>query len=153
MSTLHQYRWPALAQDLAILYCPGSPIESLDEIYKGYDINEKELKALLKIPVFQELYKNALAKFKAQGTRAGQMYRAVSLAQNLTEKLYQDALDDKVEPKEALKLLELLMRSGGVLDAPQGSPTVNIQNNVGVQLPLPRGLRKLSHLEQKAVEA
>ena len=51
------------------------------------------------------------------------------------------------EAKEAVKLLELLMRSAGTLDGSTAGPTVNVQNNVGIALPIPKGINKLKHLD------
>lgn len=143
---LHQ-KWPSLALDLAVMSFPGSPVDSLDVIYQSYHIDETTLKTILRAPEFQSMYRNALNDLKAQGTRAGQIYRANTLAQALAEKMYEDAMNGTMEAKEAVKLLELLMRSAGTLDGSTAGPTVNVQNNVGIALPIPKGINKLKHLD------
>lgn len=146
--TLSQLRWPSLAQDLAVMTVPGSPITSLDAIYKTYNITEDELRDILKVPYFQQLFKNSLETFKAQGSKAGQIFRATSLSQALSEKLFTDALRGDMEAKDSLKLLELLMKGAGLFDKTDGGTQVNTQVNVGLNLPLPKGLRnhKLDHI-------
>lgn len=144
---LSQLKWPTLAQDLAIMSVPGSPIEDLSIIYDTYGITEEELKAIIEVPKFRDLFKNCLSEFKAQGSKAANIYRATSLSQTLSEKLYRDAMNSELEPKDALKLLELLYKASGQLD--KQDTQVNTQVNVGVNLPLPKGLdnKKLSHIQ------
>ena len=144
---LSQLQWPSLAQDLAIMAVPGSPIEDLGQIYSTYGLTESELKHILQVPKFQLMFKNALAGFRAQGNKAGSIYRALTLSHSLAEKLYKDAMST-MEAKDAIRLLELLMKSCGMLEK-DNMTQVNVQNNVGVQLPLPKGLanKKLAHLE------
>lgn len=145
-SILSQLRWPSLAQDLAVMTVPGSPIDDLSVIYNSYHITEDDLQQIIKIPKFQELFRRSLADFQAQGTKAGQMFRATALSQALSEKLYNDAMASELEAKDSIKLLELLMKASGILDKTPEA-TVNTQVNVGVNLPLPHGLtnQKLKH--------
>lgn len=145
---LSQLKWPNLAQDLAIMSVPGSPIDNLDIIYSTYGISAQELKDIVKIPKFRELFTNCLAEFQAQGSKAANIYRATALSQALSEKLYSDAMDDKLEAKDSLKLLELLFKASGQLDRQETQ--VNTQVNVGVNLPLPSGLsnKKLDHMKR-----
>ena len=147
MSILIQSRWPSLAQDLAIMTVPGSPIPDFNFIHQVYGTTDDELKEIIKIPEFQQMYKSELDRCKAQGSRAGQIYRFSSLSQALSEKLYRDATTGIMEAKDALKLLELLMKAAGLSD--DKSTQVNTQVNVGVALPLPKNLDnpKLKHLE------
>ena len=143
---LSKLQWPSLAQDLAIMTVPGSPIDSLDIIYSTYHIDEETLQQILKVPYFQTLFQQALSVFRAQGGKAGHMFRAGSLSQSLSEKLYSDAMSNAMEAKDMIKFLELLMKSAGILGK-DSEATVNTQVNVGVQLPLPQGLNnpKLKH--------
>ena len=145
---LSQLRWPSLAQDLAVMSVPGSPIVDLADIYSTYNIDDAELKEIIKVPKFQQLFADSLAEFKAQGSKAAQMYRAVSLSQALSEKLFRDAMGSALDAKDAIKLLELLMRASGQFD--QKETQVNTQVNVGVSLPLPNGLSnpKLNHMKR-----
>lgn len=138
--------WPSLAQDLAVMAVPGSPITDLGVIYSTYNLTEASLMSILQVPKFQMMFKEALSEFRAQGGKAGSIYRARTLSHSLAEKLYKDAMTT-MEPKDAIKLLELLMKSSGIMD--KDTPTVNTQVNVGVSLPLPKGLsnKKLAHLE------
>lgn len=144
---LSQLQWPSLAQDLAVMAVPGSPIDDLEMIYRTYHLTEEELKAIISVPKFQMMFKDALAGFRAQGNKAGSVYRALTLSHSLAEKLYKDAMST-MEPKDAIRLLELLMKSSGMLDK-EAIAQVNTQVNVGVALPLPKGLenKKLAHLE------
>ena len=144
-----QFRWPSLAQDLAVMMAPGSPITNIEQIYRTYDIDEPTLRHLLTVPKFKEMFSRALADMRSQGTRAGHLYRAQSLAQALAEQLFTAASTGKMDAKDAIKLFELLLRSGGLLDGGKEATTVNVQTNVGVALPLPQGLSnpKLNHLK------
>lgn len=152
MSVLAQHRWASLAQDLAVMQVPDTPITDFDMIYSTYDITEDELTKILVIPEFQHMYSNALEQLRSQGTKAGSIYRASTLSQSLAEKLFRDALDEKMKPAEALKLLELLYKVSGSMNNEQA--TVNTQVNVGVAIPVPAELKnhKLDHI-RGAVEA
>ena len=95
------------------------------------------------------MFSLALTDMRSQGPRAGQVYRAQSLQQALAEQLFTAASTGKMDAKDAIKLFELLLRSGGILDGGKEATTVNVQTNVGVALPLPQGLSnpKLNHLK------
>ena len=144
--TLSQLRWPSLAQDLAVLAAPGSPIDSLDQIYSSYDITEDELNALLKVPLFQKYFKAAVDELKALGSRAGAMYRAGTLAQGVSEKLYRDFLAGDIKAPDAIKFLDLLYKASGMMDKQQAQVAVQVNN--GIHLPIPVGLDnpKFNHL-------
>lgn len=149
--TLSEPRWPSLARDLAVMYAPDTPITDLSVIYSTYGIDEATLASILTVPKFQSMYRKALDEMKAQGAKAGSMYRAGTLAQALSEKLFNDASDGKMKSAEAIKLLELFLKAGGLLEKEQVAQ-VNVQNNVGISLPIPRGLtnRKLKHIDTPA---
>lgn len=141
-------KWPSLAQDLAVMTVPGSPISDLSYIYRTYGLSEADLKTVLMIPEFQELFKKELERCKALGDRAATVYRFGSLSQALSEKLFRDAISNEMETKDAIKLLELLLKASGLNE--DKTPQVNTQVNVGVTLPLPKGLsnKKLNHLPE-----
>ena len=141
-------KWPSLAQDLAIMTVPGSPITDMSYIYQTYGLNEAALKTVLVIPEFQELFKRELERCKALGDKAATVYRFGSLSQALSEKLFRDAINNEIEAKDAIKLLELLLKASGLNE--DKTPQVNTQVNVGVALPLPKGLsnKKLQHLPE-----
>lgn len=80
---LAQYRWASLAQDLAVMQVPDTPITELDIIYNTYNISEKDLQKILIVPEFQDMYRNSLEQLRAKGSRAGSMYRAGTLSQRL----------------------------------------------------------------------
>ena len=153
--TLSPLRWPSLAQDIAVMAAPGSPIDSLDHIYSSYGITEDELNELLKVPLFQKHFQSSVQEMQAQGSRAGAMYRAGTLAQGVSEKLYRDFLADSMKPQDAIKFLELLYKASGMTDN-KNAPQVAVQVNNGVQLPQPVGLDnpKFKHLVMpEAVDA
>ena len=140
-----QFRWPALARDLAIMQTPDSPID-LTAIYQEYGLTPESLKAILLVPRFQLLFQQSLAECKEQGSKAGARYRAMTLSQALLEKMFRDAHQGVLDGKDALKLLELMMRAAGLLDTKeQPMVQVNTQTNVSVPLPLPRGVPKVAH--------
>lgn len=145
---LAQLKFPSIAQDLAIMSMPDSPIENLDAVCRAHQITRDELSEIIKIPKFQELFANSLAEFRAQGSQAVVQYRTASLAQALSEKIFRDAMQDKVEAKDSVKFLELLMRASGQLDTKDKS--VNTQVNVGINIPVPKGLNnpKLRHMQE-----
>jgi hypothetical protein len=77
------------------------------------------------------------------------------LSQALSEKLFKDAMglgENGMKAAEAIKFLELMMKAAGMAEN-KDAPVVNVQTNVGVQLPLPSGLNnpKLKHLEAPVV--
>ena len=110
MSVLENFRWPSLARDLAVMQTPGSPLTDFSEIYDTYRITEDELKKVIQIPEFQQMYRNELEGFRAQGSRAASLYRAGTLSQALTEHLFSDAVAGKMKAPDMLKLLELLLK-------------------------------------------
>ena len=141
------FKWPSLAQDLAIMNVPGSPIKGYDDICGAYNITKEELAQVISIPQFQEMFKASLSQFKAEGNKASLKYVTTAQAQSLLDKVYRDMCAGGYDNKDILKFLEMLLKCTGIFDKPAES-TVNIQNNVGVQLPLPTGLKnkKLDHL-------
>lgn len=145
---LAQLKFPSIAQDLAIMSMPDSPIENLDAVCRAHQITRDELSEIIKIPKFQELFANSLAEFRAQGSQAVVQYRTASLAQALSEKIFRDAMQDKVEAKDSVKFLELLMRASGQLDTKDKN--INTQVNVGINIPVPKGLSnpKLRHMQE-----
>lgn len=148
---LDYLKWPSLARDLAVMTVPDSPLDDLDKILTTYGITREELAKLVLHPEFQPLFQKELELCRAQGSRAGQIYRFSTLSQALSEKLFQDAMglgENEMKASESIKLLELMMKAAGLADT-KDSPVVNVQTNVGVQLPLPTGLNnpKLKHLE------
>lgn len=141
-------QWPSLARDLAIMTAPDSPLKDMGAVMRSYGMTEEELRGVIAIPEFRTMFARELERVNAQGSRAGIQYRMTTLSQALSEKLFRDALADCIKPGEALKLLELLMKSAGLMDQPKDAVQVNTQ--VNVQLPLPAGLPKLKHLEVEA---
>ena len=121
---LDYLKWPSLARDLAVMTVPDSPLEDLDKVLTTYNLSREELAKLVLHPEFQPLFQKELELCRSQGTRAG------------------------MKAAEAIKLLELMMKAAGLADT-KDAPVVNVQTNVGVQLPLPTGLSnpKLKHLE------
>ena len=108
---LSQTRWPSLALDLAIMTVPGSPLTELNTIYETYSLTQNELREILNNPYFQQLFNDALEQVKAQGNKAGAAYRAMTLSQALSEKLFRDANGNRMEPKDMIKFYELLLKS------------------------------------------
>ena len=153
MSTvLSVQRWTSLARDLAILALPGAPVSELDDVLKTYGITKSELKYILEVPKFKTLLQKEREELESQGPNAGMKQRTAMLAQALSEKMFRTAMSDSMEHKESLRLLELLLKSSGLMD--EKAQTVQVQTNVGVALPLPTGLNnpKLKHCE-KAIDA
>lgn len=153
MSTvLSVQRWTSLARDLALISLPGAPVSELDDVLKTYGLTKAELKYILEVPKFKSLLQKEREEFEAQGPNAGMKQRTAMLAQALSEKMFRTAMSDSMEHKESLRLLELLLKSSGLMDEKQ--QTVQVQTNVGVALPLPQGLNnpKLKHCE-KAIDA
>ena len=146
MLSLSKMRWPSLAQDLAVMSVPGSPIEDLKTVLATYDLSQDDLKNILKTPEFLEMFERELQAVRAEGSRAAANYRYRTLSQSLSEKLFRDATTGTMEAKDAIKLLELLFKASDQF-AKEAQPQVNTQVNVGVQLPLPTGLanKKLAH--------
>ena len=143
-------KWPSLAQDLAVMSLPNSPITSLDSIYSTYGVSDTELKSLLTIPEFQTMFRKEYDKLQELGANAGAVFKFSSLSQALGEKLWRKAVvSDDMEAKDMLKLLELLLKAAGFMNERKEPSQVNTQVNVGVHLPLPTGLNnpKLKHIE------
>lgn len=141
-----ELQWPSLSRDLAVMLLPDSPFPDIQVILSKYSITDDELRGILMIPRFQVLFKEAIDYFKAQGNRAGAKFRAAILSDSLSEKLYVDAMRGDMKSQEAIKLLELLLKTSGSLE--KDGTQVATQVNVGVNLPLPYGLKnpKLKHM-------
>lgn len=146
---LSRMRWPSLAQDLAIMTVPGTPITDLSMIYGSYDLSEADLKEILTIPAFQEMFQKELENCKAQGSKAGVAYRFGTLSQSLSEHLFRAAMEGDLEAKDAIRLLELFLKASGLSET-AAPAQVATQVNVGISLPLPHGLSnpKLDHLKE-----
>lgn len=144
---LNHLRWPSLARDLAVMTVPDAPTVSLDSLCKAYDLTQEALAQVVMHPEFRQLFERELEACRSLGSKAGKIYRFSALGQALSEKLYNDAMNGAVETKDAIKLLELLLKAAGMMD--QKEQQVNVQTNVGINLPLPTGLSnpKLKHLE------
>lgn len=144
---LSQLRWPSMAQDLAIMAAPGEATIDVAGFCRSYEITEADLNDLLVVPEFQDLLRHAVEQVQAQGDKAGPRYRATVLSRHLSEALFRKASSGDMNDKEAIKLLEILLRSAGLYDPP---PVATTQVNVGVSvpIPIPPGLSnpKLNHL-------
>ena len=153
MSVLEtRMKWPGLAQDLAVMSLPNSPIKSLSDLYTAYGVTEVELKHLLTVPEFQTMFRKEYEKMQELGPNAGAVYKFSSLSQALGEKLWRQAvLTDSMETRDMLRLFELMLKAAGFMSERKESQ-VNTQVNVGVHLPLPTGLNnpKLKHIEAVA---
>lgn len=136
-----QMQWPALAQDLALVTVPNSPVGNIENVCASYGITRQDLRDLLGLPYFAKLFDVAVQEVNKTGSKAGTRYRAMFLAQSLAESLFRKANSGKMEDKDALKLLESLIKTAG-LDVKE-TTQVNIQNNVS--LPLPQGVAKIAH--------
>lgn len=137
-----QGQWPSLAQDMALLTIPNSPVEGIADVCATYRITKEELKAILNVPYFQKLFEQSLADVKSLGSRAGIKYRAMILSQSLAERMYFKATQGGMDDKESLRLLELLLKAAG-LDKDVGAAQVNTQVNIA--LPIPQGIGKVAH--------
>jgi len=144
---LNHLRWPSLARDLAVMTVPDAPTVSLESLCKTYGLTQETLAQTILHPEFRQLFQQELDYCRSLGSKAGKIYRFSALGQALSEKLYNDAMNGEFEAKDALKLLELLLKAAGMMD--QKEQQVNVQTNVGISLPLPTGLNnpKLKHLE------
>ena len=84
MSVLEtRMKWPGLAQDLAVMSLPNSPIKSLTDLYTAYGVTEAELKHLLTVPEFQTMFRKEYEKMQELGPNAGAVYKFSSLSQAL----------------------------------------------------------------------
>lgn len=137
-----QMQWPSLAQDLALLMVPNSPIKGIDEVCATYNLSRQDLKAILQVPYFQTLLNTVMEEVRKQGSRAGVRYRALMLSQALAEKLFRDANDGTLKPVDSVKFLGELLKMSG-LNSDKGETQVNTQ--VNVQLPIPQGIPKVAH--------
>lgn len=136
-----QFQWPALAQDMAMLSVPNSPVGSIDAVCSAYDITKDELRVILAIPHFQYLLDASLQDAQKQGSRAGARYRALTLAQSLAESMFRKANAGEMKDADCLKLLESLLKTAGLADKDQTQ--VNVQTNIA--LPFPQGVAKVAH--------
>ena len=113
-------------------------------------LTKEELATILQNPNFVRLFDREISLCEQAGSKVAVRYRATTLSQALSEKLFQDAINGIMEPKDSLKLLDLLMHASGVMD--EEKTPVAVQNNVQVNLPLPH-VEKLSHCFVDAIEA
>lgn len=136
-----QLRWPSLANDLALISVPNSPVGSIDDICKAYGISRDELREILAVPQFQQMYDVSLQDAKKQNSKSMARYRALCLAQALAERLFRKANDGEMKDADQLKLLESLVKTAGLADKEQTQ--VNVQTNIA--LPFPQGVAKVAH--------
>lgn len=144
-----QTRWPSLARDLAVLTVPDSPLD-LKSILRAYELTKEELATILQNPSFMKMFDKEMALCEQAGSKAAVRYRATTLSQALSEKLFRDAVSGILEPKDSLKLLDLLMHASGIME--EDKTPIAVQSNVQVNLPLPH-VEKLSHCFVDAIEA
>lgn len=145
-----QTQWPSLARDLAILTLPGSPVD-MQDIFNTYGLDRASLTEILQNPAFLSMFDKEMSLCERAGDKAVVRYRATTLSQALAEKLFKDAINSTMEAKDALKLLDLLLRASGITEEDKTSP-VAVQTNVNVALPLPN-VAKLSHcFPEKALD-
>lgn len=137
-------RWPALAQDIALITIPNSPINGIDEVCSAYGITKSELREILTVPYFQQLLDNSMQELKKQGSKAGLRYRAMVLAESLAEMLYRRANSGQMKDADALKLLDSLLKASGIEKDTAAATQVNVQNNIA--LPFPPGVKKVANL-------
>lgn len=138
-----QSQWPSLAQDIALLSIPNSPVVGgIEGICHSYHLTRAELKEILAVPFFQHLLDVSMQEVQKQGSKAGSRYRALFLAQALAEKLFRKANADEMKDADMLKLLESLLKTAGLADKDQ-TTQVNVQNNIA--LPFPQGVSKVAH--------
>lgn len=135
-------RWPALAQDIALITIPNSPINGIQEVCDAYGITQPELRDILSVPYFQQLLDTSMQELQKQGSRAGLRYRAMILAESLAEMLYRRANSGQMKDADALKLLDSLLKASGIEKEPAGTQ-VNVQNNIA--LPFPQGVKKVAN--------
>ena len=64
--------------------------------------------------------------------------------EQIWEKLFRDAYSGEMDSRDALKLLDMLVKVAGLADAKE-TTQVNTQVNVAVPLPLPKGVAKVAH--------
>ena len=136
-----QSQWPSMAQDMALLTIPNSPVKGIDDVCETYGITKEDLKEILQVPYFQKLFERALADVQALGSAAGVKYRAMILSQTLAENLVRQANNGELEAKDCLKLLELLFKASG-LEKDTGT---QVSTQVNIALPIPKGVTKVEH--------
>lgn len=136
-------RWPALAQDIALITIPNSPINGIQEVCDAYGITQPELRDILSVPYFQQLLDNSMQELRKQGSKAGLRYRAMVLAESLAEMLYRRANAGQMKDADALKLLDSLLKASGI-EKDVAATQVNVQNNIA--LPFPPGVKKVANL-------
>lgn len=136
-------RWPALAQDIALITIPNSPINGIQEVCDAYGITQPELRDILSVPYFQQLLDTSMQEVQKQGSKAGLRYRAMILAESLAEMLYRRANSGQMKDQDALKLLDSLLKASGIEKDPVGTQ-VNVQTNIA--LPFPQGVKKVANL-------
>ena len=133
---------------------PGEASFDIPAFCRSYGITEQELNRLLTLPEFQSLLRGAVDQVQAQGDKAGPRYRAAVLSRHLAEALFRKASVGDMQDKEAIKFLEILLRSAGLYDPP---PVTNTQVNVGVSVPIPvptgMSSKKLDHLRPVEAQA
>lgn len=134
-------QWPSIAQDMALLTIPNSPVEGIEDICQTYGISKADLKEMLAVPYFQKLFEKSLSEVQSLGNAAGMKYRAMILSQAMAETLFRKFNEGAIDIKEALKLLELLFKASG-LDKDNSGTQVNVQANIA--LPLPKGVDKVA---------
>lgn len=150
-----QHQWALIARDVAMLSQPHQgTLYSAEQIATTYDITEEEFAVLCSLPVFIEMVRSELERFKAMGPFAGHRIRAEAMAADIQEQLYLATKSEALEPKYTIRFLEMLLRSAG-LDAPIESKKAEASKsgvgvNVTINVPQLPNNRKLDHLTGNA---
>lgn len=151
---VNQHQWPLIARDIAMMLQPGTTGTSytIDDIAQNYNLSQKDILTLIRLPVFKDILKSELTRLKSLGPNAGYVMRIEALVSDIQERLYLRLQNGDMDDKSAIQFLGMLMKSIGIdstesEDKPQQQvQAVNNSVNISFNIPkLPKN-RKLNHL-------
>lgn len=146
-----QHQWPLIARDIVLMLypSPGSKYTG-EDIARNYNISNDDFLCLIKLPIFNDIVKTEIARFKSLGPDAGYKLRVEALVADIQERLYLRIKHGVMDDKSSIQFLEMLMKSIGA-DAPiqEDKPASSVTNtavNISFNIPKLPHNRKLNHM-------
>lgn len=121
------------------------------DIARNYGLTNDDFLCLIKLPIFGDILKTEIARFKALGPDAGYKMRVEALVADIQERLYLRVKNGSMDDKSAIQFLQMLMKSIGTDAVVQpetatGAPVTNTAVNISFNIPRLPHNKKLNHL-------
>lgn len=145
-----QHQWPLIARDIVLMLYPSAGSKYTGEdIARNYKISNDDFLCLIKLPVFSDIVKTEIARFKSLGPDAGYKLRVEAMVADIQENLYLRVRNGAMDDKSAIQFLEMLMKSIGTTEPAQAEKPAAVANtavNISFNIPKLPNNRKLNHM-------